>query len=141
MPNNRTFLTHHLPAILCALAIFGVSSIPDPQAPGIGLPFADKIFHFNEFGIFGFLLVRAVGASEAYPSRRSLLLALWIGWTWAGLDEIHQMLIPGRCASAYDLVADSLGFGTGMALLYAIRSRSQRRRSQHSPESVRSVSP
>lgn len=75
----------------------------------------DKIEHFIEYGIFGFLIARAVqilGPPAQHP-RKTWILATLLGAAFGASDEIHQYFVPGRDASVFDLIADTLGSGTG----------------------------
>lgn len=61
-----------------------------------------KSAHFIEYAILFVLLIR--GPMEGRP-----YLALLLCVAYALLDEGHQMLVPGRTASLYDVALDSTG--------------------------------
>jgi|SRR5208282_185838 len=61
-----------------------------------------KAAHFTEFAILFWLLVRG-------PFKRRPLAAMAICVGYALLDEAHQMFVPGRNASLYDVALDSTG--------------------------------
>jgi VanZ family protein len=106
----RKFVSFHLPALLWAVLIFVLSSIPQLTPPPVGFQISDKIYHFLEFGVFGWLLVRSL--TRLYPHRRrgtGVLLAALLGILWGGLDEVHQAFVPGRDASVLDGLADAAG--------------------------------
>ena len=44
----------------------------------------------------------------------------------SGVDEVHQSFVPGRDASVYDWLADTLGAGFGV-LVFALFSIRQQR--------------
>jgi VanZ family protein len=115
----RKFLTFHLPALLWAVLIFIFSSIPQLTPPPVGFQISDKIYHFLEFGIFGWLLVRSL--TKLYPShqwRAGVALAALLGILWGGLDEVHQAFVPGRDASVLDGLADAAGVAAVSAALW-----------------------
>ncbi len=102
------FVRIHLPALLMALVIFVLSSIPSLEGPDLGFQFQDKIYHFFEYAVFGFLLLRSFG-DRVRIRRWAVLSAFCAGAVFAGLDELHQSLVPGREADWADFLADSAG--------------------------------
>ncbi len=61
-----------------------------------------KAAHFTNYGILFWILIRGPMAGRPY-----LALALCV--CYAFLDEGHQILIPGRTPSLYDVALDSSG--------------------------------
>ena len=61
-----------------------------------------KAAHFTEYGILFWLLVRG-------PMARRPYLALLMCVVYALTDEGHQVFVPGRTASLYDVALDSSG--------------------------------
>jgi VanZ family protein len=61
-----------------------------------------KLAHFTEFGVLFLLLIRG-------PMRGRTVLALVICACYALADEGHQMLVPERTASLYDVALDFSG--------------------------------
>ncbi|MGC1342391.1 MAG: VanZ family protein [Candidatus Binataceae bacterium] len=61
-----------------------------------------KCAHFTEYGVLYWLLVHGPLIGRPY-------MALVICVAWAFLDEGHQMFVPGRTASFYDVALDSTG--------------------------------
>ncbi len=104
------FTRYQLPAILYAAVIFIASSIPSLSPPPIGFEWDDKIYHFFEYALFGYLCARAF----YYQRNRvlqdfAMIIALVVGSLYAVSDELHQSLVPGRYADVGDFVADVLG--------------------------------
>lgn len=96
------------------LAIFTVSSVPhlQPPAPFVG---RDKLAHIVEYSILGYLAGRSSWDRAADRRRRRLLAALAFGVGFGFFDEMHQGSVPGRSMSGWDLVADAIGVGWGLA--------------------------
>ncbi len=120
----RTFVTYHLPAIICAAAIIVVSSIPKLQTPNLRVPALDKLAHFVEYAVFAILTFRSFShiTRKITVNRTFLFSALFLTF-FALLDEIHQYFVPGRYSDIYDLAMDVLG--TLVALVYLrVRVRS-----------------
>lgn len=104
------FMIFWAPVILYCALIFAVSSIPQPLPRDIKIPFLDKFLHLIEYGILGFLLIRALSASKAdFSRKRILVLAVILAALYGATDELHQMCVPGRYPSLGDLLFDSLG--------------------------------
>jgi len=77
-------------------------------------PPLDKILHAGVYGTIA-ALIRFSGAV-----RRAQLV--WLLVTAVGLlDELHQRGIPGREASAYDLLADMSGIALALWLAGVLR--------------------
>lgn len=108
--SGRGFFFYQFPAILYALLIFAVSSIPHLHPPNLHLKFQDKLFHFLEYAIFAFLLNRAFShSSNLFFKKNSWWLTLASGILYALGDESYQKTVLGRSSEFYDFVADSLG--------------------------------
>jgi len=101
---NRAYLAA---AFLYMAAIFALSSLPGSEV-GIPPPW-DKLAHFSEYALLGFLLGRGTGNAP---------LAFALAALYGVSDEVHQAFVPGREASALDWLADAAG-----ALIGAFLSR------------------
>jgi len=108
MLTSREFIRYHLPALIYALLIFGLSSFSSLSTPELGLSFQDKLYHISEFAIFGFLIYRSLGNWKRLKGYR-YSLSLLIGAFWGATDELHQYFVPGRDSSLWDFLADLLG--------------------------------
>lgn len=102
-----------------AVFIFFLSSTshPIPYFPGMEKYPLDKIFHMIEYGIFGWLLTRAICFS--FPAKPFALLAsaaFFLGVLYGASDEWHQSFVPYRDASPKDLASDAVGVALGVLL-------------------------
>lgn len=111
------FAWYWVPTIGYCLLIFVLSSIS--KGVHIPSPFGfDKVVHFVEYGVLGFLLARLIVNARSTFSRRFLIGLVVILATLYGIsDEVHQAFVPGRNASPWDVLADGFG-GVMGALLY-----------------------
>lgn len=97
------------------ILIFILSAYPKAIIPQGKYISWDKIAHLTEFGVLGYLAARA-----AYFSGVSVLHKYWLpltlvfGIIYAVSDEWHQLHVPGRWASPYDVIADSVGIILGI---------------------------
>jgi len=110
--------------------IFWLSSLPDVPGPEL-FSAQDKLEHFLVFGILGFLIAAALGPWKSGLSWRGMAIVTIIVAGYGASDELHQMFVPGRNASLFDLLFDSLG-GFSFVFLY--------RRSYHYLHGAGSVS-
>lgn len=105
----------YLPALLWAALIMVVSSIPDLSTKSIRIGYIDKIAHFGEYSVLGFLTAYAIGGFHRSAWRifgiSSLLSALY-----GIFDELHQLFVPGRTTEIWDMAADILGAVLASAL-------------------------
>jgi len=109
---------HWIPVWGFALLIFAVSSIPGLT---VSVPvkedfiFADtfhnpsKIGHLIEFGIFGWLCLRALTWGNRFPLGKAACLAFLIAAAYGASDEWHQYFVPNRICGLDDWVADCIG--------------------------------
>lgn len=106
------------PAAIWAALLFILSSIPATGASW--LPVSDKVVHFALYAVLGALLARGARTSSGRPAH-ALLLALGVAYGLS--DEWHQTFVPGRDASAGDLVADTLGVVAGYLIVLGLYRR------------------
>ena len=95
---------------LYLLLILVLSSIPGNSVPSIVSLTWDKLIHFFEYAILGFLGYRAF----LHTNELNVYLFCIIGILFGCFDELWQSMIPGRFSSHYDIIADGIGviFGT-----------------------------
>ena len=97
--------------------IFTLSSIPGKEIPHVKIPHLDKLAHFVEYFILGFLLIRAFLNSNKGISRTLLVaVSIFIAAGFAITDELHQGTIPNRETDIVDFMFDSIGAATGVLI-------------------------
>ena len=77
----------------------------------------DKLFHFIEFSILGFLIFGSLSLNSK-EFDQILSLSIKIGILFSCLDEYHQSFVDGRDSSLADLIFDILGVFFGTFLHY-----------------------
>lgn len=82
--------------------------------------FIRKCTHFFEYLIFGVLLFRAVRAPNQGWQWRWALLAILLAAFYASSDEIHQIFVPSRGASAWDAILDTFGAAVAQLALWRV---------------------
>lgn len=124
-PFTRDLLFYKLPPFLYALFILSLSLWAKGKPPiDLGVSWEDKVYHFTEYFIFGFLIFRAFSTGLRSAKRRNYTLLLFIfGWTYGALDEIVQYFVPGRDSAVGDWAADAIGYSVAALLLIWFYSR------------------
>lgn len=104
--------------------IFVISSI-EVKVPGVRyLPFRDKLIHFVEYAVLGWLCAAASSRTwPSVPAWRTASFAVFVASVWGLSDEIHQALVPGRSSELADVVADALGAFVGTVLWHRVSNR------------------
>jgi VanZ family protein len=107
--NTKTALRRYGPVFVWALLILALSSIPDLSSAGNEFRMRDKLVHFVEYGILGYLLASAWIPAGAAGLRWKIAAVLVVGFLFGCVDELYQSLIPGRSTDPFDVAADALG--------------------------------
>jgi VanZ family protein len=111
------------PFIAALAVVFWLSSMSD--VPGARY-FWDKALHMVGYAGLGLLALRAFHGGFKTPRLTPTLLAAATVILWGISDELHQSFVPGRDASALDVVADAIGFAAGVGLMAAFTTLSVR---------------
>lgn len=113
------------PVAIYVLLIFYASSLSNP--PGIPpVPHFDKLVHFMEYGLLGFLLGRALGLRRRRKGYWAVFVASMALGACVGMaDEYYQGTVAGREKSLADLLMDIAGLLGGLLLprMWALRGR------------------
>jgi len=118
-------LFYIFPACAYGGLIFYLSSLsfPPEEVPSFwGL---DKIIHFTEYYIFGYLIFRCFAhwKNIAFRQRHAILWTISIGVFYAMTDEWHQSFVPGRDPSVWDMLFDALGVAFAALTFQGIRKQ------------------
>jgi len=106
-------LVDWLPALLYMGLIFMLSSQSNLPAP-YEFPESDKVFHVLAYAPLGFLMVYALSRSTS--SANLIFFGAFLAFLYGLTDEIHQAFVPGRDASALDVMADGAGAMIGSSV-------------------------
>ncbi|MCM1057688.1 MAG: VanZ family protein [Firmicutes bacterium] len=88
-----------------------------------------KLAHFSEYACMGILLYFLWSQWIRRGRKLYALILLWI-FCSAGLDELHQLFVPGRYGSFADVLLDTCGGSFGMLVCVGcgkLRERQSRR--------------
>jgi VanZ family protein len=119
----------YLPPLIWAGLIILGSSIPNLSGLETGITVGDKIVHFAEYFILGFLTARAFLKLEIRKWGKIAGLVAVLA-AFAVMDELHQALIPGRTVEKLDMTADIFGLLTSTLLYVWLARRNRARRAQ-----------
>lgn len=108
-------------AIGYAGLIFLGSSFSIPPLPFKPVISIDKVAHFIEYAILGYLLYCACYHSTGLVHARATNLSLLLSVLYAFSDEWHQLYVPGRQTSEWDFLFDALGAITMILIMTKIR--------------------
>lgn len=98
-------------------AIFFFSSMSKPPQP-IGAYDLSVLAHFLEYAILGLLLSAAFGIGK-----KNILLVILAASLYGVSDELHQLFVPGRVASIYDVATDMVGSAVGSFSALSLKRR------------------
>jgi VanZ family protein len=113
---RRSFLTLWGPFLAALAVVFWLSSMS--TVPGAQY-FWDKLLHAVGYAGLGVLAMRAFHGGFDRPRLRPTSYAGLTVILWAISDEFHQSFVPGRDASGWDVLADTVGFALSVLLLMA----------------------
>ncbi len=87
--------------------------IKDPELVNIIEPYARKLAHYSEYGLGGVLFISLFSTYE-WSDKRKIITSILLGIWYAIMDEMHQLMVPGRSGALKDVYIDSLGIATGV---------------------------
>lgn len=108
-----------VPVLIQMGLIYYFSSQPSGSPAVEGFPLVGWMGHFGGYFLLGALLYRALAGGIFRWKVSAAWLALLGATAYGVLDEIHQMYVPGRHASAVDVMVDAVG---AAAALLAVRA-------------------
>ncbi len=116
--------------------IFHLSASPPAELPRQLLEevawlgrFRDIVGHLTLYAVLGPLLLSTIWSWRASTSYllSNALVAVCLGVAYGVLDEYHQSFVPGRSASALDVLVDSVGVVASVACLQSVTKVASRR--------------
>ena len=109
----RIILGIYMVLILC------ISAIPTNSIPDLGFQHADKVAHFFEYAILGFLAVQSFKPLNGYQ----LFYIIFSGIIFGAFDEWWQSFISDRCTCLFDLIADNFGMLISSIIFYKLSTK------------------
>lgn len=87
--------------------------VKDSELVDIIEPYVRKWAHFSEYGLGG-VLFTALFSTYNWTDKRVIFISIIVGIWYAIMDEVHQIMVPGRNGALIDVYIDSLGIATGV---------------------------
>jgi VanZ family protein len=119
-PTGHRWLSAWLPVVLLEALVLFLSSRSHLPMPAT-IPHLDKVAHFTEYGLLGWLLRRALAMTLPGGRGATGIAIVLLALLGAG-DELFQGTVPGRDSSPWDWLGDLLGGTTG-AIAAWLRAR------------------
>ncbi len=120
---RRSILTLWGPFLGALAVVFWLSSRSD--VPGARYIW-DKLLHTIGYAGLGVLALRAFHGGFERPRWTATCYAGLTVILWGISDEFHQSFVPGRDATAWDVVADAVGFAVAVGIFAALTARAAR---------------
>lgn len=107
----------YLPLIFYWILLFTLTSLPSQSVPSVGVN--DKVEHMLAYFGLSFLLYLALHFQKRSITLRNyaFIFTFLIIFFYSVLDEVHQLLIPGRSCELLDFLADMVGGILGMVVI------------------------
>lgn len=83
-------------------------------------PIIRKIAHYTLYMLGGILIINSINA-YINEDRKMVIYSSIIGVIYAISDELHQLLVNGRSGKVQDVIIDSIGIFTGIAIYLLIK--------------------
>ena len=115
---RNPFFFVHLPLIIYWCFLFIMTTIPVESIPRL-FNTQDKLEHFFAYLILSILLFLnfSIQTRSLFIRRNAGLVSLMAIIFYASIDEIHQLLIPGRYCDIYDWLFDVIGGVAGILII------------------------
>jgi VanZ family protein len=110
--NKKSFVYTSL--IIYWIILLSATSIPADSVPTTGV--SDKIEHFLAYFILTILLASTLFFQNKFTilKKHYLLSTLIIASVYGAIDELHQLLVPGRSCELLDWLSDVGGVMLGI---------------------------
>jgi VanZ family protein len=113
----------YIPLVVYWLILFTATTLPVERLPSVG--FTDKVNHILAYFVLSVLVNLTViyQRKSKFLFEKAQIATIVICLFYGAVDELHQMLVPGRFAETWDWVADALGVFTGVLIVYFLINR------------------
>ncbi|MBU1726705.1 MAG: VanZ family protein [Candidatus Omnitrophica bacterium] len=114
--DKRKIVIYWLPVLFCMVFIFFVSSMPAKKIPPLFIN-QDIAYHSLMYLLLAFLFGRALRNSFLNITLlKVIIFTTLFGLFYGATDEFHQLFVPGRSCSGFDLLIDTAGSFIGSLL-------------------------
>lgn len=88
-------------------------------------PIIRKVAHYTLYMLGGVLIINCVNA-YIKKDRKMIIYSSIIGIIYAMSDEIHQLFVNGRSGKIVDVIIDSIGLFTGIAIYMLLKKLAEK---------------
>lgn len=116
LERNKVLLVY-LPLVFYWILLFTLTTLPTQSLPAVGVN--DKLEHTLAYFGLSFLLYLTLlfQKKSVMLKKYAMLFTILIVLFYGVLDEVHQLLIPGRSCELLDFLADMLGGVLGIVVI------------------------
>jgi VanZ family protein len=107
----------YTPLVIYWVILLILTSLPSGMAVTVDV--SDKVNHFGAYGLLSVLLFLTMNFQMKYPflKKNANWLTVLMASSYGVLDELHQMLVPGRSCEFLDWLADFSGSLLGVLII------------------------
>jgi len=107
----------YLPLIFYWIILFTLTTLPTHSVPSVGVN--DKVEHLLAYFGLSFLLYLTLlfQKKSIILKNYAVLFTFLAVFAYGIMDEVHQLLIPGRSCELLDFLADMFGGVVGIVVL------------------------
>jgi len=114
---RHKILLVYLPLIFYWIILFTLTTLPTHSVPSVGVN--DKVEHLLAYFGLSFLLYLTLlfQKKSIILKNYAVLFTFLAVFAYGIMDEVHQLLIPGRSCELLDFLADMFGGVVGIVVL------------------------
>jgi len=114
---RHKILLVYLPLIFYWIILFTLTTLPTHSVPSVGVN--DKVEHLLAYFGLSFLLYLTLlfQKKSIILKNYAVLFTFLAVFVYGIMDEVHQLLIPGRSCELLDFLADMFGGVVGIVVL------------------------
>ena len=107
----------YLPLIFYWIILFTLTTLPTESVPSVGV--SDKVEHLLAYFVLSILLYLTLlfQRKSVLLKNYAMLFTILIVFAYGIIDELHQLMIPGRSCELLDFLADMIGGIIGIIIV------------------------
>jgi len=107
----------YLPLIFYWIILFTLTTLPTESIPSVGV--SDKVEHLLAYFVLSILLYLTLlfQRKSVLLKNYAMLFTILIVFAYGIIDELHQLMIPGRSCELLDFLADMIGGIIGIIIV------------------------
>ena len=116
LERNKVVLIY-LPLVFYWIILFTLTTLPAQSVPSVGV--SDKLEHLLAYFVLSILLYLTLlfQRKSVLLKNYAMLFTILIVFAYGIIDELHQLMIPGRSCELLDFLADMIGGIIGIIIV------------------------